>query len=221
MTSRRPGRRVVGGGVALVLLLLPKIFSSGGSLTTFSLIGISIIFSLSYNILLGQTGMLSFGHAVYYGLGGFLVIHAINIIGANKLAIPLPIVPLIGGLAGLFFAVLLGWVSTQRSGTAFAMISLGVRPRSPWRQNGVSANRTKLLKLFGWNFGPQIQIYYLVAAWTLIAVIAMYALTRTPLGRMCNAVRDNPERVQFVGYNPHVVRYLAFCFSGFFAGLTC
>ncbi|MDP1865714.1 MAG: branched-chain amino acid ABC transporter permease, partial [Bradyrhizobium sp.] len=51
-------------GAAVVLLLLPKLFSSGGSLTTFSLIGISIIFSLSYNILLGQTGMLSFGHAV-------------------------------------------------------------------------------------------------------------------------------------------------------------
>jgi branched-chain amino acid transport system ATP-binding protein len=85
---------------------------------------------------------------------------------------------------------------------------------------GISANRTKLLKLFGWNFGPQIQIYYLVAAWMLIAVIAMYALTRTPLGRMCNAVRDNPERVQFVGYDPHVVRYLAFCFSGFFAGIA-
>jgi branched-chain amino acid transport system permease protein len=74
--------------------------------------------------------------------------------------------------------------------------------------------------LFDWSFGPQIQIYYLVAAWTLLAVIAMYALTRTPLGRMCNAVRDNPERVQFVGYDPHVVRYLAFCFSGFFAGIA-
>jgi branched-chain amino acid transport system permease protein len=179
---------------AIALLLLPKIFSSGGSLTTFSLIGISIIFSLSYNILLGQTGMLSFGHAVYYGL------------------------------------VLLGWVSTQRSGTAFAMISLGVAELIASSalilrtffggEAGISANRTKLLKLFGWNFGPQIQIYYLVAAWTLIAVIAMYALTRTPLGRMCNAVRDNPERVQFVGYNPHVVRYLAFCFSGFFAGIA-
>ena len=83
---------------AIVLLLLPKLFSSGGSLTTFSLIGISIIFALSYNILLGQTGMLSFGHAVYYGLGGFLVIHAINIISVNKLPIPLPLVPLIGGL---------------------------------------------------------------------------------------------------------------------------
>ena len=69
---------------ALLLMVLPQIFSSGASLTTFSLIGISIIFSLSYNILLGQTGMLSFGHAVYYGLGGFLAIHAINIVAKNK-----------------------------------------------------------------------------------------------------------------------------------------
>jgi branched-chain amino acid transport system permease protein len=214
----------------LVLLLLPKIFGSGASLTTFSLIGISIIFSLSYNILLGQTGLLSFGHAVYYGVGGFLAIHAINIIGANKLPIPLPLIPLVGGITGLFFAALLGWVSTKRSGTAFAMISLGVAELVASSalilrtffggEAGVSANRTKLLKLFGLSFGPQIQIYYLVAAWTLIAVIAMYALTRTPLGRMCNAVRDNPERVQFVGYDPHVVRYLAFCFSGFFAGIA-
>jgi branched-chain amino acid transport system permease protein len=214
----------------LLLLLLPQIFSSGGWLTTFSLIGISIIFSLSYNILLGQTGLLSFGHAVYYGLGGFLAIHAINIIAANKLPIPLPVIPLVGGLTGLLFAALLGWVSTKRSGTAFAMISLGVAELIASSalilrtffggEAGISANRTKLLKLFGLSFGPQIQIYYLVAAWTLIAVIAMYALTRTPLGRMCNAVRDNPERVQFVGYNPHVVRYLAFCFAGFFAGIA-
>jgi len=215
---------------AVLLLLLPKVFPSGGALTTFSLIGISIIFSLSYNILLGQTGMLSFGHAVYYGLGGFLVIHAINIIGANKWAIPLPLVPLVGGFTGLVFAMLLGWVSTQRSGTAFAMISLGVAELVASSalilrtffggEAGISANRTKLLSVFGWNFGPQVQIYYLVAAWTLLCAIAMYALTRTPLGRMSNAVRDNPERVQFVGYDPHVVRYIAFCFSGFFAGIA-
>ena len=48
----------------------------------------------------------------------------------------------------------------------------------------------------------------------------MYALTRTPLGRICNAVRDNPERVEFIGYDPHVVRYLAYCFAGFFAGVA-
>ena len=215
---------------ALLLMVLPKIFSSGGALTTFSLIGVSVIFSLSYNILLGQTGMLSFGHAVYYGLGGFLAIHAINIVGAHKLPIPLPLIPLVGGLTGLLFAMLLGWVSTRRSGTAFAMISLGVAELVASSalilrtffggEAGISTNRTKLLRLFDWSFGPQIQIYDLVAAWTLIAVIAMYALTRTPLGRMCNAVRDNPERVQFVGYDPHMVRYLAFCFAGFFAGVA-
>ncbi|KQW22208.1 ABC transporter permease [Afipia sp. Root123D2] len=215
---------------AVALLLLPRIFTSGGSLTTFSLIGISIIFALSYNILLGQTGLLSFGHAVYYGLGGFLAIHAINIIGANKWPIPLPVVPLIGGLTGLTFGILLGWVSTRRSGTVFAMISLGVGELVASSalilrtffggEGGVSANRTKLLRVFDWSFGPQIQIYFLVAAWTLACMIAMYALTRTPWGRMCNAVRDNPERVEFVGYDPHVVRYIAFCFSGFFAGIA-
>lgn len=214
----------------LFLLALPKIFGSSGALTMFSLIGISIIFSLSYNILLGQTGMLSFGHAVYYGLGGFLVIHAINIVSANKLPFPLPVIPLVGGLTGLFFAAIIGWVSTKRSGTAFAMISLGVAELVASSalilrtffggEAGITANRTKLMRVFDWNFGPQIQIYYLVAAWTLIAVIAMYALTRTPLGRMCNAVRDNPERVRFVGYDPHVVRYMAFCFAGFFAGIA-
>ncbi|MDB5619313.1 branched-chain amino acid ABC transporter permease [Tardiphaga sp.] len=216
--------------LVIALLLLPRIFSSGGSLTTFSLIGISIIFALSYNILLGQTGMLSFGHAVYYGLGGFLAIHAINIVARNKLAIPLPVIPLIGGITGLFFAALLGWVSTRRSGTAFAMISLGLAELVASSalilrtffggEAGVSANRTKVFRLFDWSFGPQIQIYYLVAAWTLLAIITMYALTRTPMGRMCNAVRDNPERVQFVGYDPHMIRYLAFCFSGFFAGIA-
>src|SRR5580698_8416080 len=215
---------------ALVLAALPNIFASGSALSTFSLIGISIIFSLSYNILLGQTGMLSFGHAVYYGLGGFLAIHGMNLIAGSKLPVPLPLVPLIGGVAGLFFAATLGWVPTRRSGTAFAMISLGVAElvassalilRSFFGgEAGISANRTKLLRLFDLNFGSQIQIYYLVAFWTLVAAIAMYALTRTPLGRMCNAVRDNPERVQFVGYDPHVVRYLAFCFAGFFAGIA-
>jgi branched-chain amino acid transport system permease protein len=215
---------------AIALLALPYIFSSGGSLTTFSLIGISIIFSLSYNMLLGQTGMLSFGHAVYYGLGGFATIHGMNLIADSKLPVPLPLVPLIGGITGLFFAAVFGWVPTCRSRTAFALISLGIAElvassslilRSFFGgEAGISANRTKLLPVFGWNFGPQIQIYYLVAFWTLLAVIAMYALTRTPFGRMCNAVRDNPERVQFVGFDPHVIRFLAFCFAGFFAGIA-
>ena len=56
---------------AVVLLILPHVFSSGLAISTMCLMGIMIIFALSYNMLLGQTGLLSFGHAVFFGLGGF------------------------------------------------------------------------------------------------------------------------------------------------------
>src|ERR1700742_1444415 len=215
---------------AAALVVLPLMFSSGGSLTSFSLIGIAIIFALSYNILLGQTGLLSFGHAVHYGLGGFLAVHAMNAVGNYNLPIPLPFIPLFGGIGGLAFAILIGWVMTKRAGTVFAMISLGVGElvassslilRSVFGgESGITTDRTALPHMFGWTFGPQIDVYYLIAFWVMVSAIAMYALTRTPLGRICNAVRDNPERVEFIGYDPHVVRYLAYMFAGFFAGVA-
>ena len=216
-------------GGAVLVLLLPFIFRSATALTVMSLMGIAVIFALSYNMLLGQTGMLSFGHAVYYGLGAYFTVHAIKAVTAAKLSIPLFVMPLVGAFAGLAFAMFFGWVSTKRSGTAFAMISLGLAElvgssslilRSFFGgEEGVSTDRTKLINL-GWNFGPQIQVYYLIAIWCLICAALMYALTQTPFGRMCNAVRDNPERARFVGYNPQVVRYIAFCLSGLFAGVA-
>jgi branched-chain amino acid transport system permease protein len=215
---------------AALLLALPAIFRSNGMLSLMSLMGIAIIFALSYNMMLGQTGMLSFGHAVYFGLGAYFTVHFINWAVLSRAPIPLPLVPLVGGVAGLFFACIFGWLSTKRSGTTFSMISLGLAElvgssalilRTFFGgEEGVTTNRTKMLRLMDWNFGSQLQMYYLIAAWCLICAIAMYALTRTPFGRMCNAVRENPERVQFVGYNPQVVRYIAFCLSGFFAGVA-
>jgi branched-chain amino acid transport system permease protein len=215
---------------SIAVIALPQVFSSGASITMMSLMGFAIIFALSYNMLLGQTGMLSFGHAVYYGLGGFITAHALNIIGAGKLPVPLPLVPLVGGLAGLSFAILFGWVSTKRAGTVFAMISLGVGELVAacslilrgffGGEGGISTSRTATLNLFGFNFGPQIQVYYLIAVWCLACTAAMYAFTRTPMGRMCNAVRDNPERAEYVGYSTQMVRFIAFCVSGFFAGVA-
>ena len=85
---------------------------------------------------------------------------------------------------------------------------------------GISANRVVGDPVLGITFGPAVQVYYLIALYTFVCVAAMYAFTRTPLGRILNAVRDNPERVEFVGYNTQVVRYLAFMISGFFAGIA-
>jgi branched-chain amino acid transport system permease protein len=63
-------------------------------------------------------------------------------------------------------------------------------------------------------------MYGLIVAWAFVAVVAMYALTQTPLGRMANAVRDNPERAEFVGYDTHRVRFLTLVLSAFFAGVA-
>jgi branched-chain amino acid transport system permease protein len=153
-----------------------------------------------------------------------------NAVIAADFPVPLAAIPLVGGLGGLVFAILFGWVSTKRSGTAFAMISLGLAElvgssalilRSFFGgEEGVTTDRTRLLRLFGVNFGQQIEVYYLIAAWCLVCMFLMHRFTQTPLGRMCNAVRDNAERAQFVGYDPQVVRFLAFCVAGFFAGVA-
>jgi branched-chain amino acid transport system permease protein len=139
-------------------------------------------------------------------------------------------VPLVGGLAGMRFALLLGYVTTRQAGTTFAMITLGIGelvfamslmvPEFFGGEAGVSANRVVGRPVLGISFGPQIQVYGLLALYTFACTAAMFAFTRTPLGRMLNAVRDNPERVGFIGYNPQRVRYLSFVIAGFFAGVA-
>jgi len=224
------GRWLVWGGYALILILAPLVFSSSLSQTLLSQMGIAIIACLAYNMLLGQGGMLSFGHAVYSGLGGFLAIHALNKVGDGSLPLPVSLVPIVGGLAGLFFAALFGFVTTRKSGTTFAMITLGIGelvysmslmlPEFFGGEAGVSSNRVVAPARLGITFGPQIQVYYLIAIYCFVCTGLMFAFTRTPLGRMLNAVRDNPERVAFVGYDTQRVRWFAFMISGFFAGIA-
>jgi branched-chain amino acid transport system permease protein len=224
------GRWLIWSLFALLLAVVPLVFSSGLAITVLSQMGIAIIACLSYNMLLGQGGMLSFGHAVYTGLGSFVAIHALNSVTGGSLPIPMATVPLVGGLAGMGFAALFGYVTTRKSGTTFAMITLGLGelvfamalmvPEFFGGEGGVSGNRVVRNAFLGITFGPPIQVYYLIACYTFVAVAAMFAFTRTPLGRMLNAVRDNPERVEFVGYNTQRVRYIAFIIAGFFAGIS-
>src|ERR1700733_11566438 len=122
------GRRdlIIWGLAAIVMIVAPLIFTSSLAITMLSQIGIAIVACLSYNMLLGQGGMLSFGHAVYSGLGSFVAIHALKGIADGSFPIPVSMLPLVGGLAGLGFAVLAGYVTTKKSGTTFAMITLGI-----------------------------------------------------------------------------------------------
>jgi branched-chain amino acid transport system permease protein len=230
---RRPINKVrllVWGLTVAVMVVLPLLFSGRFAIALLSQMGIMVIFALSYNMLLGQTGMLSFGHAVYSGLGAFIAVHVLNMIGAGEIWLPVSLLPLVGGLAGAFFGVLFGYVITKKAGTTFAMITMGIGemvaasslmfPDFFGGEGGVSTNRVVGHAVFGITYGPVRQVYYLIAAWCLISMIAMYAWTHTPLGRIANAVRDNAERAEFIGYNTQRVRFLVVILSAFFAGIA-
>jgi branched-chain amino acid transport system permease protein len=217
-------------GFLVVLLVMPYIFETNSGIYTMNLMGIFIIFALSYNMLLGQGGMLSFGHAVYFGLGGFMSVHFMNYIEDGSFVFPMWLLPIFGGLIGLVFAVFIGSFSTRRAGTVFAMISLGVGELMAASslifvaffggEEGVSGDRTMGPPLFGFDFAQDVQVYYLIAAWVFVSVVLMYLFSRTPAGRMANAVRDNAERAEFIGYSQRKVRFVSFCASGFFAGIA-
>ncbi|MCG6909631.1 MAG: branched-chain amino acid ABC transporter permease [Deltaproteobacteria bacterium] len=218
------------GSAALLVALLPIAFRSGFMLTLLSEIGIMVIFALSYNMLLGQTGLLSFGHAVYFGLGGFITMHALNFVNDGVLPLPLELLPVVGGLGGLIFGIVFGYVSTRRAGTPFALISLGIGeliaasslmlPSFFGGEQGISGDRMAEITLTPFGFGQKIEVYYLIAFWMLASAGLMYLLTQTPLGRVANAVRDNPERASFVGYNAHIVRTIQCSLAAFFAGIA-
>ena len=152
------------------LIALPFVFPQGFALSLLCQMGIATIFALSYNMLLGQTGLLSFGHAVYFGLGAFCAMHVLRWAGGSGgggawVVIALP---LVGGLGGLAAGIVLGAITTRRAGTIFAMISLGVgemvasvAPMFPalfGGEAGLNANRVFGAPLFGITFGPQRQV---------------------------------------------------------------
>jgi len=143
---------------------------------------------------------------------------------------PLPLLPIFGGLFGMGLALIVGAFSTRSAGTVFAMISLGVGELIAacsviivaffGGEEGISGDRTYAMPFFGNEFLQQIDVYYLTSFWVLLSAGLMYLWSRTPVGRMANAVRDNPERAEFLGYSARWVRYYSFVASGFFAGVS-
>lgn len=217
---------IVLAGIAAVL---PMVFDSYFALTLLSKMGVLVMFTVAYNMLLGQGGMLSFGHAIYFGFAGYVSVHVLNGIGEELIPyFPIVLFPIIGAIVGAFLGVIIGYLSTRRAGTAFAMISLGFCEMATALtlifviffngEDGIQTDRVVGPEPIGISFGPQIEVYYLILFWTLLTVSLMFLLTKTPFGRMSNAVRDNPERAAFIGYNVRHVRWIAFTLSATFAG---
>jgi branched-chain amino acid transport system permease protein len=220
-------RRMAGWGAALgVAIILPFVFSGSLGVSVLTQICIAITFALAYNMLLGGTGLLSFGHALYFGAGAYTTAHFLNYFGD---VVPVVLVPLVGGLSAMAIGAVVALFTVRSGKVIFAMISLAVGQlaySAATIMTGLSGGdegiRLDPSQAAGWgiDFGSPLAIYFLVAGWTWVAAIAMFSLTRTPLGRLMNATRDNAERMEFVGFSPTVIRGLALTLSAGFAGIA-
>lgn len=209
----------------VVLAALPLLLPQGLLNAAIQML-IAALFASAYNLLCGQAGMLSFGHAAYFGVGAFATIHAMNALDGAGL-LPTPLLPLAGALGGLAFGAVAGWFATQRTGTYFAMITLAIAelvhslaPHLKGIFGGEAGISTMRMPAWGYDFGSTTQVYYLTLAWVLLSMLMLYLYTRTPLGRLTLGLRENSHRLKFLGYNVHALATLVFAISAMFSGMA-
>jgi branched-chain amino acid transport system permease protein len=188
---------------------------------------IAALFALAFALAMGQAGMLSFGHAAYYGLGAFAALHVMRAVELKWFGFPTPLVPLAGAVCGFSFGIVFGWFATQRTGVYFSMVTLALAEllftlAPVWNSlfGGESGVSTMRGASWGFTFGPDVEVYYLTLGWAAFSTWCMWAFTRTPLGRLALALRDNEHRVRFLGFNTHVARTLIFAISCLFTGVA-
>lgn len=211
-------------GVGL-LLALP-------ALTTASLLNASIqmliaaLFACAFNVLCGQGGMLSFGHAAYFGVGTFATVHAMNAFNGAGL-LPTPLMPLAGAAMGLVVGIVAGWFATKRTGAYFAMITLALAellhalaPQLKGVFGGEAGISTMRMPAWGLTFGSSTEVYYLTLAWVLLSLALLYLYTLTPVGRLTLGLRENTHRLRFLGYDVHRLNVTVFAISAMFAGVA-
>jgi len=213
--------------LALVALAALPAFASATVMNAFIKMMIAALFALSFALAMGQAGMLSFGHAAYYGLGAFASLHLMRAVELHVFWFPTPLVPLAGAAAGALSGLVFGWLATQRVGVYFAMLTfalsellVSVAPGLNTVFGAESGISTMRSPAWGLSFGPDSQVYYLTLGWFVISAWCMWAFTKTPLGRLALALRDNEHRVRFLGFDTRLSRTLIFTISCTFAGIA-
>lgn len=209
----------------LLLAAVPQLLSQGLVNAAIQML-IAALFASAYNVLCGQAGMLSFGHAAYFGVGAFATVHAMNAVGGAGL-LPTPLLPLAGAVAGLAIGAIAGWFATQRTGTYFAMITLAIAellhalaPHLKGLFGGEAGLSSMRMPSLGLTFGSTTEVYYLTLAWVLACLGLLWFFTFTPLGRLSLGLRENGHRLAFLGYDVHRLSVLVFAISAMFSGVA-
>lgn len=222
----RRSRIFLYAGVLALLIAAPLLTGAGATGALVNAL-IAALFALAFNLLVGQGGMMSFGHAAYFAFGTFATLHAMIAIEAGNFWFPTPLLPLIGGLCGLIVGAFAAYFATLRSGVYFAMVTLAVAelfhllaPNLAGIFGGEVGISSFRMPFGPFNLGSDLQVYYLVLIWVAISAVLMFVYTRTPFGRLTLALRENEQRVAFMGYNVHRTKIVIFAISAMFSGIA-
>ena len=213
-------RRALGYGVALLIaLVLPQVVYPGLALNVL-LWG---LFAISLDLLLGFGGLLSFGHAAFWGSAGYAAG-----IAAKRLDLPFPLAVLLGTAFAVLLALPIGYLSIRRRGIYFSMVTLAFAQMvyyvaNEWRsvtggENGVG-DVPRLLGGLSLPSGSR-SFYYAALPLALLGYWLAYRIVRSPFGHVLVAVRDNEARAQALGYPTRHYKLLAYLLSAGLAGLA-
>ncbi|SPA01696.1 branched-chain amino acid ABC transporter permease [Cupriavidus taiwanensis] len=208
-----------------VTLLLPLTMRSGTLATEVLIYAMA---AMACNLLLGYTGLLSFGQGIFFGLGSYAVGLALT-----RASLPMPLALLLAIAIGAAAAALVGWFAIRQRGTYFVMLTLAfaqmfyflayTAPGITGGDNGLLDIPRPPLSVAGHALVPLAspwQFYGFVAVLFLAVFLAVLRVTESVLGRTLLAIRDNEERALAVGYNVKAFKLLAFMVSGAVTGLA-
>ncbi len=214
----------VPGFVALCVLLALAPLGGDYLLGLLSEVLIFAIFAMSLNLLVGYTGLLSFGHAAFFGLSAYMVI---------GLGVHLGVSAWLGALAGIVasagLAALIGLFCIRVTGVPFIMLTLAFSQllfaaALKWRT--VTGGTDGLIgfvppHLFGWDLGTHaVARYAVIAASMLLVLLFLWSLVRSPLGSIFIGIRDNEQRMRAIGYPVQRFKLIAFTIAGGLAGVS-
>lgn len=208
-----------------VVLAAPA-FADLAFLNALVLVAIAALYAMGYNLLWGQAGLISFGHATYFALGASTTILMMAAI-EQGFAFPTPLLPLVGAASGFLFGLVAGWFATIRTGIYFAMITVAITELvraivQRWDsvfggEAGISSVRT------AWGpFGFQTltSVYYFTLIWMIAGILFLWFLQKSPLGTVIRGIREQEERVKFLGYDTHTLKTLVFAISAGVSGMA-
>ncbi|GIX46237.1 MAG: hypothetical protein KatS3mg131_0448 [Candidatus Tectimicrobiota bacterium] len=202
-------------GLALVW---PSLFSEMSVFVATEILVMGL-FAVAFNLMLGYAGMVSFGHAAYFGIGGYTVALLLKKAGAS-FALSLLAAPLLAAVA----ALIIGYFCIRLTAIYFSMLTLAFSQivwaaAFKWYDFTGGDNGITRIPFPAWAMS-YTAFYYFTLALVGVSLLVLYCLTVSPFGRVLQAIRENPERAEFIGINVRGYELLAFAISGFFSGLA-